>query len=53
MKKTKMRLQRAGEVYSTKRERFLKYKLSKVTQAKVFEACVESTMLFNVAVRPF
>jgi len=27
--------------------------LPKVTQAKVFEACVESTMLFNFAVRPF
>ena len=52
-KTTKMKLQRAGKVWSTIRNRFLKCKLSKVTQAKVFEACVESTMLFNVAVRPF
>ena len=48
-----MRLQRAGKVWSTIRKRFLKCKLSKVAQAKVFEACVESTMLFNVAVRQF
>ena len=52
-KDTKMRLQRAGKVWSTIRKRFIKCKLSKTTQAKVFEACVESTMLFNVAVRPF
>ena len=48
-----MRLQRAGKVWSTIRKRFLKCILSKVKQAKVFEVCVESTMLFNVAVRPF
>ena len=52
-KDTKMRLQRAGKVWSTIRKRFVKCKLSKVTQAEVFEACVESTMLFNVAVRTF
>ena len=52
-KDTKMRLQRTGKVWSTIRKRFLKCKLSKVTQAKVFEACVEGTMLFNIAVRPF
>ena len=40
-------------MWSTIRKRFLKCKVSKVTQAKVFEACVEGTMLFNVAVRPF
>ena len=27
--------------------------MSKVTQAKVFETCIESTMLFSIAVRPF
>ena len=47
-----MRLHRAGKVWSTIRKRFIKCKLSKTTQAKVFEACVESIMLFNVAVRP-
>ena len=52
-KDTKMRLQRAGKVWSTIRKRFLTCKLSKVTQAKVFEACVEGTMLFNTAMRPF
>ena len=52
-KDTKMRLQRASKVWPTVRKRFLKCKLSKVTQAKVFEACVEGTMLFNIAVRPF
>ena len=50
-KDTKMILQRVGKVCSTIRKRFLKCKLSKVTQANVFEACVESTILFNVAVR--
>ena len=30
-----------------------KCRLSKITQAKVFEACFESTLLFNAAVRPF
>ena len=48
-----MRFQRAGKVWSTIRKRFLKCNLSKVTQAKVFEACVEKTMLFSVAVLPF
>ena len=48
-----MRLQRAGKVWATIKKRFLKCKLSKITQAKVFEACVESKMLFNVAVGPF
>ena len=31
----------------------MKCKLSKKTQAKVVETCVESTILFNSAVRPF
>jgi len=31
----------------------MKCKLSKKTQAKVVETCVESTILFNFAVRPF
>ena len=52
-KDTKMRFQRAGQVWATIKKRFLKCKLSKITQAKVFEACDEGTMLFNVAVRPF
>ena len=52
-KDTKMRLQRASKVWATIKKRFLKCKLSKITQAKVFEACVEGTMLFNAAVRPF
>ena len=37
-KDTKMRLQRAGKVWSTIRKRFIKCMLSKTTQAKVFEA---------------
>ena len=31
----------------------MKYELSKKMQAKVVETCVESTILFNAAVRPF
>ena len=50
-KDTKMRLQRTGKVWSTIRKSFLKCKFSKATQAKVFEACVEGTTLFNIAVR--
>ena len=52
-KDTKMRLQRAGKVWSTIRKRFLKCKLSKATQARVSEACVESIVLFNIVVHPF
>ena len=48
-----MRLQRAGKVWETIKKIFLMCKLSKITQAKVFETCVESIMLFNVAVGPF
>ena len=40
-------------MWSTIRKRFSKCKLSNVTQAKIFEACVEGTMSFNVGVRPF
>ena len=35
------------------RKRFMKCELSKKTQAKVVETCVESTILFNFALRPF
>ena len=49
----KHRIQRAGKAWATIRKRFRKCRLSKVTQAKVFEVCIESTLLFNAAVRPF
>ena len=49
----KHRMQRAGKAWATIRKRFRKCRLSKVTQAKVFEVCIESTLLFNAAVRPF
>lgn len=49
----KHRIQRAGKAWATIRKRFTKCRLSKITQAKVFEACIESTLLFNAAVRPF
>ena len=52
-KDKKIRLQRASKVWATIKKISFKCKLSKITQAKVFEACVEGTMLFNVAVRPF
>ena len=34
-------------------KRFIKCKVSKKTQAKVVETCLESTILFNSAVIPF
>ena len=34
-------------------KRFMKCRLTKRTQAKVIEACIESTLLFNASVRPF
>ena len=52
-KDTNMRLERGRKLWFTIRKRFLDWKLSKVTKDKVFEASVQSTMLFNVAVRPF
>ena len=54
-RKTDMRhrIQRAKKVWVTIRKRFTKCRLSKITQAKVFEACIESTLLFNAAVKPF
>ena len=45
---TKHRMQRAGN-----KEEIHKVQLSKVIQAKVFEACIESTFVLNGAVRPF
>ena len=49
----KHRMQRAGKAWATISKIVRKCRLSKVTQAKVFEACIESTLLFNAAVRPF
>ena len=50
---TNMRIKRAARIWMQIKKRFLKCKLSKKTQAKVVETCVESTILFNSAVRPF
>ena len=50
---TKMRIKRAARTWMQIKKRFMKCKLSKKTQAKVVETCVESTILFNAAVRPF
>ena len=50
---TTKRIQRAGKNWATIKRRFLKCRLTKRTQAKVVEACIESTMLFNASVRPF
>ena len=50
---TKMRKKRAARTWMQIRKRFMKCTLSKKTQAKVVETCVESTILFNSAVRPF
>ena len=50
---TNMRIKRAARTWMQIKKRFLKCKLSKKTQAKVVETCVESTILFNSAVRPF
>ena len=49
----KHRMQRAGKAWATIRKRFRKCRISKVTQAKVCEVCIESTLPFNAAVRPF
>ena len=53
LKGHKMTLERAGKMWAAIKKLFLKWKLSKIAQGKAFEACVESTMLFNVAARPF
>ena len=50
---TNMQIKRAARKWMQIKKRILKCKLSKKTQAKVVETCVESTMLFNSAVRPF
>ena len=50
---TNMRIKRAARTWMQIKKRFMKCKLSKKTQAKVVETCVESTILFNSAVRPF
>ena len=50
---TTKRFQRAGKNWATIKRRFLKCRLTKRTQAKVVEACIESTMIFNASVRPF
>ena len=50
---TIMRIKRAARTWMQIKKRFMKCKLSKKTQAKVIETCVESTILFNAAVRPF
>ena len=54
----KHRMQGAGKAWAAKAwatimKRFTKCRLSKVTQAKMFEARIESIFLFNAAVRPF
>ena len=48
----KMRIKRAARAWMLIRKRFMKCKLSKKTQAKIIETCVESTILLNSAVRP-
>ena len=48
----KMRIKRAARTWMQIRKRFIKCKLSKKTQVKVVETCIESTILFNSAVRP-
>ena len=48
---TKMRIKRAARAWMQIMKRFMKCKLSKKMQAKVIETCVESTILFNAAVR--
>ena len=50
---TKMRIMRAVRTWMQIKKRFMKYKLSKKTQVKVVETCVESTIVFNAVVRPF
>ena len=50
---TNVRMKRSARTWMQIRKRFMKCKLSKKTQAKVVETCVESIILFNFAVRPF
>ena len=50
---TEMQIKRAARTRMQIKERFRKCKLSRKTQAKVAETCVESTILFNSVVRPF
>ena len=50
---TKMRIKRAARTWMQIKKRFMKCKLSKKTQTIVVETCVESTILFNAAVRSF
>ena len=49
---TKMRIKRTARTWMQIKKRFMKCKLRKKTQVKVVETCVESTTLFNAAVRP-
>ena len=46
-------MQRAGKAWAIIRKRFTTCRLSKIAQAKVFEACIESTPLLNAAARQF
>ena len=48
----KHRMQSAEKAWAIIRKRFSKCRPNNVTQAKVFEACIESTLMFNAAVRP-
>ena len=50
---TKIQIKRAARTWMQVRKRFMNCKLRKKTQAKVVETCMESTILFNSAVRPF
>ena len=50
---TKMRIKRAARTWMQINNRFMTRKISKRTQAKVIETCVESSILLNSAVRPF
>ena len=50
---TKMRIKRAARTLMQIKKRCMKCNLRKKTQAKVVETCMESTNLFNSAVRPF
>ena len=50
---SKMRIKRAVRTWMQIRKRFMKCKLSKKTQDKIVETCVESIILYNSAVRPF
>ena len=50
---TKMGIKRAARTWMQINKRCMTCKLSKRTQAKVVETCVESGILLNSAVRPF